>query len=130
MQELNLSRGYLSSVSPRIHFGLGAMKKIDEVIIKWPNGTKQELKDFQVNAYNKIRYDANSASILSEKKSPSSVNQFETVIVEDPLLHKENPYDDFKYEILLPHKNSTLGPALAVGDLNNDNREIILLEVQ
>ena len=123
MQELNLSRGYLSSVSPRIHFGLGAMKKIDEVIIKWPNGAKQELRDFQVNAYNKIRYDANSASILIEKESPSSVNQFETVIVEDPFIHKENPYDDFKYEILLPHKNSTLGPALAVGDLNNDNRE-------
>ena len=30
------------------------VKKIDEVIIKWPNGAKQELKDFQVNAIIKL----------------------------------------------------------------------------
>ena len=36
MQELNLSRGYLSSVSPRIHFGLGTSTQIDEIVVQWP----------------------------------------------------------------------------------------------
>jgi len=123
MQELNLSRGYLSSVSPRLHFGLGERQKVKEVIIRWPNGTEQKLDNFQVNAYNKITYDANSTSLSNEKSSTSPIKQFETVTVEDPFIHKENPYDDFKDEVLLPHKNSTLGPALAVGDLNNDGKE-------
>ena len=45
------------------------------------------------------------------------------MVQKDAFVHRENPYDDFKDEVLLPHKNSTLGPALAVGDLNNDGRE-------
>lgn len=124
MQELNLSRGYLSSVSPRIHFGLGSTEKVEEVLIKWPNGFEQKLKNIQVNDYHKITYDANSVSKSNQKQStPSQKKQFETVTLENPFIHKENPYDDFKDEVLLPHKNSTLGPALAVGDLNNDGAE-------
>ena len=34
-----------------------------------------------------------------------------------------NIYDDFEREVLLPHKLSTLGPALAVGDVNGDDLE-------
>ena len=66
----------------------------------------------------------NSASILSRKGKSILCKSIRNRRIEDPFIHKENPYDDFKYEILLPHKNSTLGPALAVGDLNNDNRRL------
>jgi len=34
--------------------------------------------------------------------------------------HVDNYYDDFEYEILLPHKTSTFGPEVTVGDLNGD----------
>ena len=34
--------------------------------------------------------------------------------------HTENIFNDFEVEVLLPHKNSTLGPSLATGDLNGD----------
>ena len=37
--------------------------------------------------------------------------------------HEENTHDDFATQVLLPHKMSSLGPALAVGDLNNDGLE-------
>ena len=123
MQELNLSRGYLSSVSPRVHFGLGTTTELEEVIIEWPDGRKSELKDNQINTYNNVVYNKNTSTAPTKKEVKPKTKQFETVVQKDAFIHKENPYDDFKDEVLLPHKNSTLGPALAVGDLNNDGKE-------
>ena len=123
MQELNLSRGYLSSVSPRVHFGLGTITELEEVIIEWPDGRKSELKDYQINTYNNVVYNKNTSTAPTKKEVKPKTKQFETVVQKDAFIHKENPYDDFKDEVLLPHKNSTLGPALAVGDLNNDGKE-------
>ncbi len=34
-------RGYLSSVDPIVHFGLGKTGAIDSLVVKWPNGKKQ-----------------------------------------------------------------------------------------
>ena len=119
MQELNLSRGYLSSVSPRIHFGLGASIQIDEIIVEWSDGTQTKVDNSKVNTYNTIVYNDQSV-FLKEPKSKSKLKRFETVAQKEPFTHDENRYNDFNDEVLLPHKNSTLGPALAVGDLNND----------
>ena len=38
MQELTLTRGYLSSSEPVLHFGLGKTDKVDKVEITWPDG--------------------------------------------------------------------------------------------
>ena len=126
MQELNLSRGYLSSVSPRIHFGLGASTQIDEIIVEWSDGTQTKVENSKVNTYNAIAYNTQSVS-LKELKSESKVKRFETIPQKEPFTHDENRYNDFKDEVLLPHKNSTLGPALAVGDLNNDKLQDYLV---
>ena len=123
MQELNLSRGYLSSVSPRIHFGIGNDAKLDEVVVEWPDGNRTEVDDLSINEYNEVVYKKGSAKIPGSNDKSNEIKQFETIVQNNPFVHKENPYDDFKDEILLPHKNSTLGPALAVGDLNNDSKE-------
>ena len=49
--------------------------------------------------------------------------KFQTIDAPYLVKHEENPFDDFQAEILLPHKNSTLGPTLGVGDLNKDGLE-------
>jgi hypothetical protein len=36
---------YLSSSDPRLHFGLGAHERLDEVVIRWPSGKEQRLTD-------------------------------------------------------------------------------------
>lgn len=122
MQEYNLSRGYMSSVSPKIHFGLGSFNTVDSLLIQWPNGMESKLRSIKANQHLIVNYEQ------TEKKTrkintDEAPKKFQTIVQKEAFIHKENPYDDFKEEILLPHKNSTLGPALAVGDLNNDGRE-------
>ncbi len=38
MQEMQLTRGYQSSVEPVLHFGLGEHSTVDTVAIRWPDG--------------------------------------------------------------------------------------------
>lgn len=39
------ARSYLSSSDPRIHFGCGSATKLDEVIIRWPDGRRQNYQN-------------------------------------------------------------------------------------
>ncbi len=128
VQEYNTVRGYLSSVSPIIHFGLGKAQKIDSILVDWPNGKRTRLGELKINQRITIKYDATVAYPSSSIK-PKITNEkrFQTVALEDLPVHKENIFDDFKEEILLPHKNSTLGPALATGDLNGDGLDDYIL---
>ena len=95
---------------------------VDEIIVQWPDETQTKVINAEINTYNTIIY---NDQINSSKQGigESGLKQFKTIIQKDAFIHLENPHNDFKNEILLPHKNSTLGPALAVGDLNNDSLE-------
>ncbi len=42
-------RGYLSQMDPRLHFGLGKADRVDEVEIRWPDGTVEKLRDVKPN---------------------------------------------------------------------------------
>ena len=41
--------------------------------------------------------------------------------------HSENEFNDFAKEILLPYKQSTQGPFIAKGDINNDTLEDVFI---
>lgn len=121
-QELTLSRGFQSSVAPKLHFGLGDAKTINKTTITWPDGKIQTLKNLTANQHIQLKYEeAHNEQIQNKKNTLLAFNS-----VSDTLAiykHKENKYDDFKFEILLPHKTSKFGPGIAVGDLNNDGLE-------
>lgn len=117
-QELTLTRGFQSSVEPLVHFGLGALKTLDKVVIQWQNGKQQTLTNVKVNQRLEVFWeDANETAktIVSTKKQ---INQAKKLGIN--FTYKNNSFDDFKKEILLPHKMSTLGTDIAVGDVNGD----------
>jgi hypothetical protein len=47
--EATTANGYACSSDPRVHFGLGANRRIRELEIRWPSGTHQTLRDLDVD---------------------------------------------------------------------------------
>jgi enediyne biosynthesis protein E4 len=45
MREVRSGGSYISQNDLRLHFGLGASDKMSEVMITWPNGKKEVLRD-------------------------------------------------------------------------------------
>ena len=43
--EVRAGGSYLSQNDPRLHFGLGAETRMNEVEIRWPNGNVEVLRD-------------------------------------------------------------------------------------
>ena len=123
VQEYNVVRGYLSSVSPMLHFGLGNETVIDSLVVNWPNSTSSKLMNVKSNQTLLIQYNANNTDAKKEIAKNTIQKNFQTVEMNQAFKHAENPFNDFTEEILLPHKNSTLGPAIAIGDLNGDGRD-------
>jgi hypothetical protein len=120
--ELTLSRGYQSSMEPILYFGLARYEAVDSLMVKWPDGKVQLLQNVRANQKLVLKYtDAstpaprpmNQATLFDEV-----TEQFQPVFV-----HKENVYNDYQRQALLPHKMSMLGPGIAVGDINNDGLE-------
>ncbi|PKD19007.1 hypothetical protein APR41_17190 [Salegentibacter salinarum] len=124
MQELTLSRGFQSSVAPQLHFGLAQADLIDEIRIEWPDG-KVEIKE-NVEANQFLSFNYKNASEIKTPKELKPETLFTTITDSTSFpahKHIENEYDDFKDEVLLPHRTSTFGPSIAVGDLNGDGKE-------
>ncbi|MCL6267733.1 VCBS repeat-containing protein [Flagellimonas myxillae] len=114
------TRGYQSSVEPLLHFGLSNNGSAHKITVTWPDGKIQELTDVPVNQ--KMVLDYKDAQTPTQPKGLSIPETFREVSHKHALNHRhhENDYDDFLSESLLPHKMSQEGPALAVGDINND----------
>ncbi|MEZ4954801.1 MAG: VCBS repeat-containing protein [Saprospiraceae bacterium] len=125
MQHLTLSRGFQSSVEPVIHFGLGDKNTVDKITVTWPDGKMQVLENIPANQILKINYEEAVATADGNNMAEKN-NYLFTDITADlniDFQHRENPYNDFAKEVLLPHGYSKMGPGLAVGDVNGDGLE-------
>ncbi|WP_228236284.1 VCBS repeat-containing protein [Allomuricauda sp. M10] len=123
-KELFPTRGFQASSEPMIHFGYGNVQKIDSIKIIWPDRTYQVMKDVEVNQ---------TLTVSPENTKPFDYNtlhqpkkQLFTPIVNNlglDFTHVEDNYTDFNREKLIPYQVSDRGPAVAIGDLNNDGKE-------
>lgn len=119
-QELTMTRGFQSSVPAELVFGLGESKKIKKIRVEWPDGNTYEFEPNGVNETKVLDYKYASVDTAVQKKKKSVLFEDITQQAEIKHLHKENSFDDYRYQVLLPHNISEYGPALAVGDINND----------
>ncbi len=124
--EQSPGRGYLSSVDPKIHFGLGQVKAIDSVVIMWPDQTYTSLKNVIPNTLLKVTH-AQSHTGTRASKSKSR-KHFKAVDVGlSAYSSKGDPYIDFNRDRLLFESFSNRGSKIVWGDVNNDSYEDLFI---
>jgi enediyne biosynthesis protein E4 len=127
--ELQLARGYLSSVEDVVHFGLGNSKAVDSVKIVWPDGRTQKLKNISTDQVLSVSYENSKAAEGAEK--PKEVH--EPLVSECSgslgiqFMHEEDDRIDYNIQRTLPHKFSQFGPGVSVGDINGDGLDDFII---
>jgi hypothetical protein len=114
------TRGFQSAIDGSLHFGLGKDTRIDSLSVVWPDGKTQRIHDVKADQSLTLSY--KNARREKEPAKKVIVPLFTDVSAQKvgDFRHIENAFVDFKFDPLLPQKYSQNGPALAVGDVNND----------
>jgi hypothetical protein len=121
---MNPYTGFLSGNEPMLHFGLGRESTLRSLEVRWPSGKIQVLNSVGANRSVDLQEaDAvlpatNSPSLAALKAPPSMLESASRLGLE--FTHREQAFDDYHREPLLPAKLSQAGPGLAVADVNGD----------
>ena len=124
--------GFISSIETPVHIGLNNVN-VDSVILIWPD-----------NSYQKLNWQADTGKVKTVTYTTglpkfdytllTRYNNNETLPAENitqqvglNYKHIENEFPEFDREPLIPHMNSTEGPALAVADINHDGLDDIFI---
>ncbi len=121
-------RGYLSTVDKKAFFGLDTIQSVDSVIVLWGNGKKQLLKNIAANQ--SITLDIQQAASDAGKPALIASNHLFTDITHSlgiQYMNRDPDFNDFNDQILLPHKLSEYGPALASGDMDGNGLDDLIV---
>ncbi|MDB5087255.1 MAG: repeat protein [Mucilaginibacter sp.] len=127
--ENNPYRGYLSTNQNIAHFGMGKTRLLDSVVIRWPNGKKQVLQQVKTNRVITVNIASAKEPYLWEAPKIADKALFTEVTKARNInyIHKEKDFVDFNIQKLLPHKLSDYSPALAVGDVDGNGLDDIVI---
>ena len=118
-------RGYLSSVTPILHAGLGQATLIDSLVVEWSADSKQVLRDIQVNQ----RLVVEQKDAKEWAKSGEEIDSYlEEITPPFSFAHQmPSDLDDYSRQPLLVLPLSDVGPALEKGDINGDGLDDVFV---
>jgi len=133
-------RGYLSTIEAGAHFGLDTTKVVDTVLVKWPDGRQQVLLHVAADQVLKVNIrDAGPAAPvrggMAGRGAPAVDGGFATAslfreVTDSVGIHyrqSQQDFIDFTIQKMLPHKFSEYGPALAVGDVDGNGLDDLVM---
>ncbi|MGC1516474.1 MAG: CRTAC1 family protein, partial [Maribacter sp.] len=123
-RELYTVRGFQASSQPVLHFGYGELENVDSLLIVWPDRSFQKMTNIATNQSLHLTPE-NTKSFNYNSLKPKSTKWFEKAENDVGLdyQHIEDNYSDYLRQKLIPHQMSDSGPAVSIGDLNNDGKE-------
>jgi len=113
-KELTVVRGFQSSSTHKLHFGLGDLDRIDSIQVDWLDGKRQIERELTVNEHHIVSKKTDLPKIPKNKVDISGEYEYFN------FTHLENTFRDYERETLIPEKLSTEGPALVKADFNAD----------
>lgn len=114
-----VTKGFQSSVQPRVTIGLGPnVDVIDSIVVQWPEGKRSVLLQQKANQH--ITLNSENARIEKPNhSSPTHEVQFDKVNG-SYFVHRGSEFNDFNRDRLLPFMLSDEMPALVKGDIDGD----------
>ncbi|WP_296698046.1 VCBS repeat-containing protein [Algoriphagus sp.] len=121
--EQNIHRGFQSSVSPILHFGLGKASKIDSLIVTWPDGTLTIETDIPTNQFLELNQSDAGKNSAFGNSSPSQLFNASLEIS----IPEGKTINDFKRQPLLTNSISGNGKAFVAQDFNGDGEKDLFI---
>jgi len=122
-------RGFLSTVQPNLHFGLGSVTTVDSLKVIWPNNSMQVVR--QISCGQALMLEQKNATTKYDwSRQPHTNHALFTDVTDSVNLHythKESDFIDFDIQKLIPHKLSEYTPVMATGDMNGDGLDDIVV---
>ena len=119
------TQGYLSATPATLFAGVGNHKHIDSLHVIWPDGKQQTLQNIQADQSIVLAYENTSEDSYNyQKESQTSLITNTTSPID--FKHRDGTSIEFSRSPLIPYASTNLGPYIATGDLNNDQREDIV----
>lgn len=119
------ARGFQSSVSPILHFGLGKENKIDSLKVVWLSGKQQLIANLKADQLLTVQEKDATKTIKLMKQPVQAL--FNEVAAPIKYIAAKNTINDFKRQPLLVNPLSFSGPCLIKGDVNGDGLEDIFV---
>ncbi len=111
------SRGFQSSADYVLTFGLGTTKKVDSLVVTWPDTKVTVVKNPRLDTL--VSLDIQTAQSYKKAIATPEKSYFTSLLMGFDK-HQEDDYEDFYQEKNLPAQLSKEGPKAAVGDVNGD----------
>jgi hypothetical protein len=123
------TKGYMSTMDDREHFGVGRANRVDSLEVIWPDGRYQVLRGLDVDRMVTVQQAEATGKHLPAPPAATRDHLFQPMEARraPKYRHKVGNLIDYDVQALLPSLPSSQGPPIAVADVNGDGLDDVFI---